>query len=85
VPDSSEWKLRRLENRRFYHHLLFFSILGCEITICVVVFIGGINFVLNLNSAAAIVTGLLGIAFITDIDNKGEITMKVYFMHLYSF
>lgn len=71
ASDMSGWHMKRVGNRKFHHHLAFTIIIGCELTIAVVVFIGGINFVLNLNSAAAIVTGLLGITFITDIDNKG--------------
>ena len=44
--------------------------LGLETIICLVVFIAGMKYVLNLQQADDIVGGVLAITFVTDIDNK---------------
>jgi hypothetical protein len=55
---------------------VFLFILGFETIISTVLFVAGVNYVLTLDSAASIVQGILGISFITDIDNKVyEITL----------
>lgn len=64
--------MRRIQKRNLFHHFIFSIILTCEVVICVVVFVGGVNFVLSQSTAGSIVSGILGIAFIVDIDNKGN-------------
>ena len=64
--------MRKIESRGMLYHLSFLVILLCEALICIIVFVAGVNFVLSQSSAGAIVSGILGIAFITDIDNKGK-------------
>jgi hypothetical protein len=58
------------DTRTMFHHLSFFIISGLETIICLVVFIAGMKYVLNLKEAAEIVGGVLAITFVTDIDNK---------------
>ena len=57
-------------SRTKFQHLLFFVFILMEFTISVIVFVAGINFLLSQEDAFDIVSGVLGITFITEIDNK---------------
>jgi len=54
----------------YFHGISFCCIMGLETIICIVVFVAGMKYVLNLEEAADIVGGVLAITFVTDIDNK---------------
>ena len=64
--------MRRVEKRSYKYHLSFIFILLFETLIAIVVFIAGVKFILSKNNAGDIVSGILGISFITDIDNQGN-------------
>jgi hypothetical protein len=63
--------MRLITNRHPIYHLAFFIVAAAEFTITIVVFVAGVNYVLSQSAAGDIVAGILGIAFIVDIDNKG--------------
>ena len=65
--------MTKTKKRKFKYHLAFFLILLFETFIACVVFIAGVKYILSLKDAGKIVSGILGISFITDIDDKGMI------------
>merc|ERR1712031_148975 len=70
-PELSEYKTVRIDSttRSTFSLMMVIITLACELTICILVFVYGLAFILAQEEVGDIVQGSVGIIFITDIDN----------------